>query len=108
LPGKIVVRFRGIEPLNSRDFHPCPLNGAGIPVATLIGHTTFNWALRWISPTFVTLSILFEPVGASFLGWLILQEIPSSSVLGAGIIVLIGVAIAITGDQSKAAKIDNQ
>jgi hypothetical protein len=32
---QIVVRFRGIEPLNSRDFHPCPLNGAGIPVATL-------------------------------------------------------------------------
>jgi drug/metabolite transporter (DMT)-like permease len=77
-------------------------------LSQLIGHTTFNWALRWISPTFVTLSILFEPVGASFLGWLILQEIPSSSVFGAGIIVLIGVAIAITGDRSKAAKIDNQ
>jgi drug/metabolite transporter (DMT)-like permease len=70
-------------------------------LSQLIGHTTFNWALRWISPTFVTLSILFEPVGASFLGWLILQEIPLSSVLSAGIIVLIGVAIAITGDRSK-------
>ncbi|MBW4494220.1 MAG: hypothetical protein KME26_14255 [Oscillatoria princeps RMCB-10] len=25
----------------------------------LVGHTSFNWAVRWVSPTFVTLAILF-------------------------------------------------
>lgn len=60
----------------------------------LIGHTSFNWSLRWISPTFVTLSILFEPIVASLLGLIIFAEIPSIFVLVGGSIVLSGVAIA--------------
>ena len=63
-------------------------------VPQLIGHTSFNWSLRWISPTFVTLSILFEPIGASFLGFILFAEIPSVFVLIGGAIVLSGVAIA--------------
>jgi drug/metabolite transporter (DMT)-like permease len=66
-------------------------------LSQLIGHTSFNWALRWLSPTFVTLTILFEPIGSSILGWLIFNEIPSYWVIGAGSIVLIGVATAISG-----------
>ena len=63
-------------------------------IPQLIGHTSFNWSLRWISPTFVTLSILFEPVVASFLGTLFFGEVPSSAVLIGGAILLSGVAIA--------------
>lgn len=63
-------------------------------VPQLIGHTSFNWSLRWLSPTFVTLSILFEPIGASFLGFILFTEIPSISVLVGGGILLSGVAIA--------------
>ena len=64
-------------------------------VPQLIGHTSFNWSLRWISPTFVTLSILFEPIGASFLGFILFAEIPSSFVLVGGLILLFGTAIVI-------------
>ncbi len=60
----------------------------------LIGHTSFNWALRWISPTLVTLVILFEPVGASILGYLIFGEIPGMRVIGGALLLLMGVAIA--------------
>lgn len=63
-------------------------------IPQLIGHTSFNWSLRWISPTFVTLSILFEPVVASFLGAIFFGEVPSLSVLVGGAILLSGVAIA--------------
>ncbi|MCA1993932.1 MAG: DMT family transporter, partial [Coleofasciculus sp. S288] len=42
----------------------------------VVGHTTLNWAVRWISPTFVTLAILFEPVSSSFLGGLLFNEVP--------------------------------
>lgn len=63
----------------------------------LIGHTSFNWAIRWISPILVTLAILFEPIGASWFGYLIFGEIPSNIVLLGGFIVLVGVAIAIIG-----------
>jgi drug/metabolite transporter (DMT)-like permease len=63
----------------------------------LLGHTSLNWAVRWISPTLVTLAILFEPVSSSFLGYLIFNEVPGLLVLvGAGVL-LGGVAIAIAG-----------
>ena len=64
----------------------------------IIGHTSINWSINWISPTIVTLAILFEPLGSSFLGWLIFQEIPPLTVLGGGLILLLGVAIAAIGD----------
>ncbi len=92
---------------------PLPLivgsNYVGYPVAVyayillmavlsqVVGHTTLNWAVRWISPTLVTLAILFEPVSSSFLGYLIFNEVPGLLVLvGAGVL-LSGVAIAIAG-----------
>ena len=70
-------------------------------VPQLIGHTSFNWAVRWVSPTLVTLVILFEPVGASFLGYLLFDEVPSLIVLLGAVILLVGVAIAALGSQQK-------
>ena len=61
----------------------------------LIGHTSFNWSLRWISPTFISLVVLFEPIIASLLGLIIFAEIPSWFVLIGGAIVLSGVVVAI-------------
>jgi drug/metabolite transporter (DMT)-like permease len=63
----------------------------------VLGHTSFNWAVRFISPTFVTLAILFEPVSASILGFFVFGEVPSFLVLIGAIILLIGSAIAIWG-----------
>lgn len=63
----------------------------------LLGHTSFNWAVRFISPTFVTLAILFEPVSASILGFFLFGEVPSLFVLMGAIVLLIGSAIAILG-----------
>ena len=66
-------------------------------LSQLIGHTSFNWAVRWVSPTLITLIILAEPVGSSFLGYLIFGEVPASLVLlGAGVL-LAGVATAVVG-----------
>ncbi|MBD1938383.1 DMT family transporter [Microcoleus sp. FACHB-68] len=63
----------------------------------LIGHTSFNWAVVWISPTLVTLAILFEPVGSSLLGYLLFREVPPVPVLGGAAVLLAGVAIAALG-----------
>ncbi|NJL84027.1 MAG: DMT family transporter [Chloroflexaceae bacterium] len=65
-------------------------------IPQVIGHTSFNWAVRWLSPTVVTLAILGEPIGSSLLGWLIFAEIPSLWVGLGGLLVLTGVAIAAT------------
>ncbi|HEY9634300.1 MAG TPA: DMT family transporter [Coleofasciculaceae cyanobacterium] len=61
----------------------------------VVGHTTLNWAVRWISPTLVTLVMLFEPVCSSLLGFLIFHEVPGVLVLVGAVILLCGVAIAI-------------
>lgn len=65
----------------------------------LVGHTSFNWAVNKISPTLVTLLILFEPVVASCLGYLFFQEIPSITILFGAILILIGVAIAVVNSK---------
>jgi drug/metabolite transporter (DMT)-like permease len=60
----------------------------------LIGHTSFNWAVRWASPTLVALVILFEPVISSLLGYWLFGETPGTPVLLGAVLLLIGVAVA--------------
>lgn len=67
----------------------------------VIGHTTLNWSMRWISPVFVTLAILFEPVSSSFLGYVFFKEMPGLLVLIGAFVLLIGVAISVFGTQDK-------
>ena len=62
-------------------------------MSQVIGHTSLNWSVRWISPTLVSLSLLLEPVVASCIGAIALDEIPSLSLFLGGSIILIGIAI---------------
>jgi len=57
----------------------------------LAGHTLYNWALRYVSPTLVSVSLLGEPVGSSILAWLILSEYPGAGAVLGGPIVLLGI-----------------
>jgi drug/metabolite transporter (DMT)-like permease len=66
-------------------------------LSQVVGHTTLNWTVRWISPTLVSLAILSEPVSSSFLGYLIFKEVPGELVLAGVAVLLIGVAIALVG-----------
>ncbi len=73
---------------------------AGLAIGPqLIGHTAFNWALRRLSPTFVALSILGEPVGSAVLAAVLLGEIPSSGQLAAFAVLLAGIAVAAIGER---------
>lgn len=54
---------------------------------TILGHGLFNWALRYVPATEVSLAVLAEPVFASLLAVLFFREIPGAlTVLGAMII----------------------
>ena len=59
----------------------------------ILGHSSFNWALRYLSPTLVTVSILGEPIGSSILAYLILQEVPSALKVVGGVVILLGIYI---------------
>ncbi|TVR08847.1 MAG: DMT family transporter [Phormidium sp. GEM2.Bin31] len=72
----------------------------------LLGHTSLNWALRWLSPTWVTLAVLLEPVSASSLGLLLFGEVPGWQVWLGGVVVLTGVAIAVLGGRERRDDLD--
>ncbi|MCM1992163.1 DMT family transporter [Oceanirhabdus seepicola] len=60
-------------------------------VCTLLGHSVFNWALAYVNPTFVSTSILGEPVFATIWAILIFSEIPTFPQVFGGIVILLGI-----------------
>ncbi|MBI2849441.1 MAG: DMT family transporter [Chloroflexi bacterium] len=69
-------------------------------VPQLIGHSSVNWALRFISATLVTVAVLGEPVGATILASVILKEPPTLSEVGGGILILAGIFIAFRKNET--------
>ncbi|WP_186576314.1 DMT family transporter [Aquibacillus kalidii] len=70
-------------------------------IPTFLGHTLFNWAIKWLSTSVISMSILFEPVGASILAYFILgEQITPTQWLG-GTIVLMGLCLFIISTSRK-------
>jgi len=67
----------------------------------LLGHTSFNWALRRLSATFVALSILGEPIGAALLAWWLLGESFVPLQLAGFFALLVGIFVAARAERSK-------
>ena len=63
-------------------------------VPQLIGHSSLNWSLRFVSATLVTIAVLGEPIVATTLAFLILNEAPTLSEIGGGILILVGIFVA--------------
>lgn len=62
-------------------------------IPTLLGHSFFNWSLKWVSTTVISMAILFEPVGASLLAYFFLSEkLVLTQMLG-GLIVIGGLVL---------------
>lgn len=64
-------------------------------MSQIIGHTSLNWSMRWISPTVISLCLLFEPVIASLAGAIIFGEVPPINLLLGGLIILGGIGVFI-------------
>ena len=65
----------------------------------LIGHSSFNWALAYLPATFVAVTIISEPVGATLLGVLILGEVPAGVTIVGSLVVLLGIVVASISKQ---------
>ncbi len=64
-------------------------------VPQLIGHTTFNWALKYLPVSMVAITILGEPIGSTILAYLILGEgLTVWKILG-GISIFAGILVAL-------------
>jgi drug/metabolite transporter (DMT)-like permease len=60
----------------------------------LFAHSTYNWALRYLSAALVSISQLGEPVSSIILAFVILREVPTPLRLVGAVIILIGIAVA--------------
>lgn len=67
----------------------------------LIGHTSYNWALKHVSAVFVTVTLLAEPIGATLLAIPLLAEVPSPVRLVGGVVILPGIWLAARGEKGK-------
>ncbi|WKT81095.1 DMT family transporter [Thermosynechococcus sp. PP45] len=77
---------------------PLKLYGAILLLALipqLVGHTSLNWGVRWLSPTWVTLLVLAEPIAASLFALLLFGEVPTTVVMTGGSLVLVGLSVAL-------------
>ncbi len=61
----------------------------------LIGHTAFNWTLKYLSAPVVATILLGEPVLAGLLAFFFLHEIPGPAQISGAVLILTGVIIAI-------------
>ncbi|TDF95131.1 DMT family transporter [Paenibacillus piri] len=64
-------------------------------VSTLFGHYLFNWLLKYMNATAVSMAILGEPVCASLLAWMLLDEKLTALQLAAGMLIIAGVWVFI-------------
>jgi drug/metabolite transporter (DMT)-like permease len=64
-------------------------------VCQIMGHTLFNWALRHVKATFVTIGTLGEPIGATVIAYFVLGENPLKGELVGGLFIIAGLFCAL-------------
>lgn len=62
-------------------------------IPQLIGHSSFNWALRYLPTAVVTVTTLGEPIGSTILAYLLLGEVPTWIKIAGGSLILAGIAV---------------
>ena len=63
-------------------------------IPQLIGHSSFNWALKYLPATYVSIALLGEPVGTVILAYFFLAEAPSIIEIIGGMMILTGILLS--------------
>jgi len=64
-------------------------------VPTIVGHSLYNWLLKFVPAHKVATTILGEPIGASILAIIIFNEIPGWWTIIGGVLILSGIFIVL-------------
>lgn len=70
-------------------------------VPTVFGHVLFNWLLKYVTAATISMAILGEPVGASLLAYLLLNETLNITQWLGGVIVLSGLYYFLKNTQKQ-------
>ena len=70
-------------------------------VPQLIGHTSYNWSLKWFSTNLIAVSLLGEPVGATILGYIIFDEGLTGLKIIGGMLILFAICFASLNENNQ-------
>lgn len=68
-------------------------------ISQIIGHTSYNWALKWFSASLIAVSLLGEPIGATILAYIIFDEGLTWTKFVGGSLILAGIYLAARGEK---------
>ncbi len=63
-------------------------------VPQLLGHSIFNWSLKYLPAGYVSISLLGEPIGSAILAYIFLNEKPPAVKIIGAILILAGIGLA--------------
>lgn len=69
-------------------------------IATIFGQTVFNWLIKWLNASTISMSILGEPIGTCILAYFILGEVVTIQQLIGASIILFGIFLFLMYNQS--------
>ncbi|MBQ0139065.1 MAG: EamA family transporter [Kurthia sp.] len=69
-------------------------------VPNLLGHSLFNWAIKYVSTNTTSIMILFEPIGATILAYYIFNEQLVFTQYVGGAVVILGILLYVTDFKS--------
>jgi drug/metabolite transporter (DMT)-like permease len=70
-------------------------------VSQIIGHSSYNWALKWFSTGFVAVALLGEPIGSTIMAYLIFAEGLTWSKFIGGLFILSAIYMAAMGERNE-------
>ena len=68
-------------------------------ISQVLGHSSYNWALKWFSTGFVAVALLGEPIGGTILAYIIFKEGLTWLKLFGGLFILSAIFIAAVGEK---------
>ena len=69
-------------------------------VSQIMGHSSYNWALKWFSSSLVAVALLGEPIGSTIMAYLIFGEGLTWSKFIGGMFILSAIYIAAASEKS--------
>ncbi len=74
-------------------------------IPQLIGHTSVNWAVKYLNPAVVASVVLLEPIGSAVGAIFLFKEIPGIGIILGGLVLLTGVLIVVRAPQTTSARL---
>jgi len=71
-------------------------------VSQHLGHSSYNWAMKYFSAGFIAVCLLGEPVLSSLLAWWLFGEALTWGKAAGGALILLGIYLAATGNKAPA------